>query len=199
MTTATESSSATSRRQSRIGKRPVVLPKGVSVNLTGTRIEVQGPKGRLARELPAQVVIKRTDDVLTVSSTATGSDAPRLQGLGRALVAAMVEGVAQGYTKTLELVGTGYRAEVKDGAVSLQVGLSHPATYALPSSVTAVVPPDSKGSILILSSPDKEALGQLAATLRAKRPPEPYGGKGIRFRGEQLRRKAGKAGKKAGA
>jgi large subunit ribosomal protein L6 len=199
MTAATESKPMPVRRESRIGKRPIGVPKGVSVNLAGRRVEVQGPKGKLARELPDQVQIKRSDDVLTVHSTAPGSDGPRLQGLARALVASMVHGVAEGYTAILELVGTGYRAEVKGRSISLQVGLSHPAVFPMPDSVSATVPADSKGSVLVLSSADKHALGQLAATLRSKRPPEPYGGKGVRFRGEHLRRKAGKAGKKAGA
>ncbi len=185
-------------RQSRVGKRPIPLPKGVSVNLSGTRIEVQGPKGKLARELPPQVSLKRDGDILTVLSDAPGRHAPRLQGLARALVAGMVHGAAEGYTRTLELVGTGYRAEVNGGIVSMQVGLSHTAVYKLPEGVAAEVPKDSKGQQIVLTSANKEAVGQAAATIRSLRPPEPYGGKGIRMRGEVLRRKAGKAGKKAG-
>ena len=198
MTAAVQPSAAREPRQSRTGKRPIALPKGVTVNLSGRRIEVQGPKGKLTKELPDQVEIKRAGETLTVHCEAPGSDAPRLQGLVRALVAAMVKGVAEGYTVTLELVGTGYRAEVKGGALSMQLGLSHLAVVPLPPLVNAEVPADSKGTRIILDSPDKEALGQLVATVRGKRPPEPYGGKGIRLRGEQLRRKAGKAGKKAG-
>jgi len=189
---------ATAARQSRVGKRPIPVPKGVSVNLSGNRIEVQGPKGKLSRELPSQVALKREGDVLTVVSDAPGRHAPRLQGLTRALVAGMVRGAAEGYTRILELVGTGYRAEVKDGVVSMQVGLSHTAVYALPEGVAAEVPKDSKGQQIVLTSANKEAIGQAAATIRSLRPPEPYGGKGIRMRGEVLRRKAGKAGKKAG-
>ena len=199
MSTQAQTAPTQMTRQSRIGKRPIPVPQGVTIKLGEGMIEVAGPKGKLSKELPGQVEFKREGDVLTVLSSAPGSDGPRLQGLGRALVASMVQGVAEGFTKILELVGTGYRAEVKDRTITLSVGLSHPAVCVMPDSVTATVPPDSKGSILILTSPDKAALGQLAATLRAKRPPEPYGGKGVRLRGETLRRKAGKAGKKAGA
>lgn len=182
-------------RQSRIGKRPVMVPKGVTVNISGTKVDVQGPKGKLSQVLPSSIVISREGDAISVSSSARGRDAVRLQGLGRALIASMVKGAAEGYERTLELVGTGYRAEVKGRSVTLQVGLSHPCAYDLPEGVTAVVPGDSKGAVLVLTSADKATLGQVAASLRSLRPPEPYGGKGIRYRGEQIRRKAGKAGK----
>jgi len=118
------------------------------------------------------------------------------RGLGRALLANLVQGVSQGYERTLELVGTGYRAEVKGNVVHLALGFSHPVAYQLPPAVTGKVAPDSKGSVLHLESPDKAALGQAAATIRGFRPPEPYGGKGVRYRGENILRKAGKAGKK---
>jgi large subunit ribosomal protein L6 len=186
------------QRLSRVGKRPILIPKGITVNVSGTRFEVQGPKGKLGRELPGQVVILREGDALRVTTTAPGRDAARLQGLARALIAAMIKGVGEGYTRILELVGTGYRAEVKGQILTMQVGLSHPVIMDLPASVSATVPPDSKGTQIVMTSPDKELLGRLSSTLRSRRPPEPYGGKGVRFRGEVLRRKAGKAGKKAG-
>lgn len=187
--------SAGAHRQSRIGKRPVPVPKGVTVNISGAKVDVQGPKGKLSQELPDSITISREGDSLTVQSSAHGRDAVRLQGLGRALLASMVKGAAEGYERTLELVGTGYRAEVKGRSVTLQVGLSHPCQYELPEGVSAAVPGDSKGAVLVLTSADKARLGQVAASLRNLRPPEPYGGKGIRYRGEQIRRKAGKAGK----
>jgi large subunit ribosomal protein L6 len=183
------------RKQSRIGKRPVPVPKGVTVNISGSKVDVQGPKGKLSQELPGSISITREGDVLSVQSSAKGRDAIRLQGLGRALLASMVKGAAEGYERTLDLVGTGYRAEVKGRTITLQLGLSHPSAYALPEGVSAVVPGDSKGAVLVLSSADKARLGQVAASLRSLRPPEPYGGKGVRYRGEQIRRKAGKAGK----
>lgn len=184
------------RRQSRIGKRPIVVPSGVNVTIKEGRIEVKGGKGTLAMDLPPSVTVTKEGDSLQVVSSAAESDAPRLQGLGRALLASLVKGVSEGYTRTLELVGTGYRAEVKGKQVHLALGFSHPVVFNLPDTVTAQVPPDSKGSILHLASPSKAVLGQAAATIRAFRPPEPYGGKGVRYRDEVIRRKAGKAGKK---
>lgn len=185
----------TVEKQSRVGKRPIPLPKGVNVTIAGTRVDVQGPKGKLSRELPPTVSVTKADDGLRVVSTATARDGRRMQGLGRALVASMVKGAAEGYERTLELHGTGYRAEVKGKTLNFQLGFSHPTALDLPSEITATIPPDSKGTLLILNSADKEKLGQLAANIRGIRPAEPYGGKGVRYRGENIRRKAGKAGK----
>lgn len=182
-------------KQSRVGKRPIAVPKGVTVNVNGATVEVQGPKGKLSKPLPPTIGLKRDGDILRVESSAEERDARRLQGLARALVASMVQGAAVGYERALELVGTGYRCEVKGKVVSLSLGFSHPTAYELPPEVTGVVPPDSKGTLLILSSADKAVLGQVAANIRGFRPPEPYGGKGVRYRGEAVRRKAGKAGK----
>jgi large subunit ribosomal protein L6 len=182
-------------KQSRVGKRPIPIPKGVTVNVSATEVSVQGPKGKLSGQLPDRVQVKKEGETLVVSSSAGGDDAPRLQGLGRALVANMVKGCAEGYERILELVGTGYRCELKGKVVNFSLGLSHPASVELPASVSATIPGDSKGTLLILNSPDKALIGQLAATIKRLRPPEPYGGKGIRYRGEQIRRKAGKAGK----
>lgn len=185
----------TTRKHSRIGKRPVVIPKGVTVNLNGAKVEVQGPKGKLARELHPLIRLKREGESISVDAEAPGRDASRLQGLGRALLASMVKGAHEGFERTLELVGTGYRCEAKGKTLHFQLGLSHPVAIPLPATMTAVIPADSKGTVLTLSSPDKGELGQLAAQIRSLRPPEPYGGKGVRYRGEQIRRKAGKAGK----
>jgi len=182
-------------RESRIGKRVVPLPKGVNVAINGQSVKVEGPKGKLALELPPRVSAKKDGEALKIESSAGGRDGRRLQGLGRALLMSMVKGASVGYERILELVGTGYRVEVKGKSLVFQVGLSHPATVELPPTVTANVPADSKGTQLVLTSADKALLGQLAATIRALRPPEPYGGKGIRYRGESIRRKAGKAAK----
>jgi large subunit ribosomal protein L6 len=184
------------KRESRVGKRPIPLPKGVTFSLKGRRAEVKGAKGTLSFELPESVVVREEAGALAVSSEHEGGEGPRLQGLGRALLANLVQGVSAGYERTLELVGTGYRAEVKGNVVHLALGFSHPVAYQLPAGVNAKVAPDSKGSVLHLDSPDKAALGQAAATIRGFRPPEPYGGKGVRYRGENILRKAGKAGKK---
>jgi large subunit ribosomal protein L6 len=179
-----------------VGKRPIPVPKGVTVSIKGRHCEVKGGKGTLSFELPESVVVKEDAGHLAVSSERDGSDGARLQGLGRALLANLVQGVSAGYERTLEMVGTGYRAEVKGNVVHLSLGFSHPVAYQLPPAVTGKVAPDSKGAVLTLESPDKAALGQAAATIRGFRPPEPYGGKGVRYRGENILRKAGKAGKK---
>lgn len=184
------------KRESRVGKRPIGVPKGVTVALDQRKIEVKGPKGTLSMQLPESVAVREENAEIWVSSDRPAPDGPRLQGLGRALLANLVQGVSAGYERTLELVGTGYRAEVKGNVVHLALGFSHPVAYELPKAVTGKVAPDSKGSVLHLESPDKAALGQAAATIRGFRPPEPYGGKGVRYRGENILRKAGKAGKK---
>ena len=184
------------KRESRVGKRAIPLPKGVTVTVKNRHCEVKGTKGTLSFVLPESVSVKEESGQLAVSSDLDNGDGPRLQGLGRALLANLVKGVSTGYERTLELVGTGYRAEVKGNVVHLALGFSHPVAYPLPASVTGKVAPDSKGSVLHLESPDKAALGQAAATIRGFRPPEPYGGKGVRYRGENILRKAGKAGKK---
>lgn len=183
------------RAQSRLGKRPVAVPKTVKVAIAGKKVDVQGPKGKLSRVFPDGVVIAQEGDELKVTSDAAPEDCARLQGLGRALLAAMVLGCAEGYTKILDLVGTGYRVELKGKRLHFALGLSHPEEIDLPEGVAAEIPKESKGAALVLTSANKETLGQLAATIRGFRPPEPYGGKGVRYRGEQITRKAGKAGK----
>jgi len=198
MTQAATEQAAPQRRVSRVGKRPVIVPKGVTINLSGTRVEIQGPKGKLNLDLPANVVCKKDGDRIVVESTAEGRDAPRLQGLCRALLASKVKGAAEGFERQLELVGTGYRCEVKGQTVSFSLGFSHPTQVELPPGVSGTVPADSKGTLLVLTSADKAKLGQVAASIRELRPPEPYGGKGIRYRGEAIRRKAGKAAKAKG-
>jgi large subunit ribosomal protein L6 len=183
------------KRLSRVGKRPVAVPKGVTLTITGQTISAQGPKGKLAFELPTDVLVARDGEAVSITSSAPGRDGARLQGLGRALLASMLKGASVGYEVILELVGTGYRCEAKGKTVTLQLGYSHPCVIELPAAITGVVPPDSKGTQLVLSSADKALLGQTAATIRDLRPPEPYGGKGVRYRGENIRRKAGKAAK----
>ena len=182
-------------KTSRVGKRPVALPKGVSVNVAGQKVEVKGPKGQLVRALAPSVSLKTEGAVVHVASNAPGRDASRLQGLMRALVAGMVKGVAEGYERTLELRGTGYRVEQKGTTLHFALGFSHPVVYPLPKGITAAIPAESKGTLLILTGADKEVIGQTAAKIRGFRPPEPYGGKGVRYKGEHVREKAGKAGK----
>ncbi len=194
--TSTAATPAEGLRQSRIGKRPIELPKGVSAKVANDKFEVTGPKGTLSRPVPPNVKVTVEGSQVSIAPTIAGRDGARYQGLARALFAAMTKGAAEGYTKELELVGTGYRAEVKGQTLNLALGFSHPVSVALPKGVTAVVPPESKGTLLVLSGNDKEVMGQLAAKIRDIRPPEPYGGKGIRYKGEKIRQKAGKSGGK---
>jgi large subunit ribosomal protein L6 len=185
-------------RQSRTGKRPIPMPKGVTATVKDRAIEIKGPKGTLARALPINVNVKLDGGQIAVVPTIGGRDGARFQGLARALLAGMVTGVADGYTKTLQLVGTGYRAEVKGTMLNLSLGFSHPVAFPLPKGVKCEIPADSKGTILILTGSDKEVMGQTAAKIRGFRPPEPYGGKGVRYQGEKVREKAGKAAKAGG-
>lgn len=182
-------------KTSRVGKRPIDLPKGVTVTVNNRHIEVKGPKGTLSRGLAEQVDVKVDGPKVVVTSSAPGRDASRLQGLTRALLAAMVKGVAEGYERTLELRGTGYRVEQKGTTLHFALGFSHPVVYALPKGISATIPADSKGTLVVLNGADKEVIGQTAAKIRGFRPPEPYGGKGVRYKGEHVREKAGKAGK----
>jgi large subunit ribosomal protein L6 len=184
--------------QARIGKRPIVLPKGVTATLKDRTVEIKGPKGTLKRELPPNTSVKIDAAGIGVTSPLEGRDGSRFQGLARALLAAAVVGVSEGYTKTLQLVGTGYRAELKGQSLNLALGFSHPVIFPLPQGVKAEIPGDSKGTLLILTGADKEVMGQTAAKIRGFRPPEPYGGKGVRYQGEKVREKAGKAAKAGG-
>jgi large subunit ribosomal protein L6 len=183
-------------RQSRTGKRPIDLPKGVSASVKGDKFEVTGPKGTLTRPVPPNVKISIEGSKVSIAPAIGGRDGARYQGLARSVFAGMVKGAAEGYTKELELVGTGYRAEVKGTTLNLTLGFSHPVALPLPKGVTATVPAESKGTALILTGTDKEVMGQLAAKIRDIRPPEPYGGKGVRYKGEKVRQKAGKSGGK---
>jgi large subunit ribosomal protein L6 len=176
---------------SRIGKLPVPVPDGVEVTLDGLTVTVKGPKGELTREMPEGVALSRDDDGAVVV-TRTGET--RLErsrhGLVRTLIANMVTGVTEGYSKSLQLVGVGYRAAAKGADVELQVGYSHPVTIEAPDGITIEVPQQTR---VVVSGIDKVLVGQVAANIRKVRPPEPYKGKGIKYEGEQIRRKAGKA------
>ena len=191
----TATSNALASKTSRVGKRPVEIPKGVTVAVNARKVQIKGPKGELVRELAPTTDIKIDGGKIHVSSNAPGRDASRLQGLMRALLAGMVKGVADGYERILELKGTGYRVELKGTTLNFALGYSHPINYPLPKGINAAVPAESKGTLLILTGADKEVIGQTAAKIRGFRPPEPYGGKGVRYRGERVREKAGKAGK----
>jgi large subunit ribosomal protein L6 len=182
-------------RQSRVGKRPVELPKGVTFTVTNNKIDVKGPKGTLSRQLTPNVKVKVEGNEILVLPTVVGRDGARFQGLARSIINGMVIGAGTGYVKTLQLVGTGYRAEVKGKTLNLSLGFSHPVNFPIPDGIKVEIPGDSKGTLIILSGADKEKMGQTAAKIRGFRPPEPYGGKGVRFQGEKVREKAGKAAK----
>jgi large subunit ribosomal protein L6 len=193
----TQTTTTSDFKQSRVGKRPVELPKGVTATMKGDTIEVKGAKGQLSRKLPPNVKVTIEGAAVKVLPTIGGRDGSRFQGLARALINGMVQGAASGYTKTLQLVGTGYRAEVKGPILNLSLGFSHPVNFPIPQGITVQIPGDSKGTIIILNGPDKALMGQTAAKIRGFRPPEPYGGKGVRYQGEKVREKAGKAAKGA--
>ncbi|HTH65520.1 MAG TPA: 50S ribosomal protein L6 [Gemmatimonadales bacterium] len=174
---------------SRIGKRPVPLPKGVTASIDGRTVTVKGPKGEISRTVHAELSLALDDESVSVRRP---SDEPRhkaLHGLTRTLVANMVEGVTKGFTKSLEIQGVGYKAEVKPFGVQLVVGYSHPVPYHAPKGIKISVDGNTQVKV---EGVDKELVGQVAAELRSVRPPEPYKGKGIRYVGEQVRRKAGK-------
>jgi len=182
-------------KTSRVGKRPIVLPKGVTATVKGKSVAVKGPKGELSRSVTDDITLTLEGTSLAVVSSAPGRDGARLQGLFRALIAAMVKGTAEGYTRELELRGTGYRVEQKGTSLHFALGFSHPVVFPLPKGISANIPPESKGTQLVITGADKELIGQTAAKIRGFRPPEPYGGKGVRYKGEVVREKAGKAGK----
>jgi len=187
--------------QSRVGKRPLAVPDGVNVQIQGTTVSVKGPKGELARALPEDVTVEVADKtVKVVPKPGTGRRGKQYQGLSRALIGSMLEGVSNGFGLSLDLVGVGYRAEVKGQQITMSLGLSHQVNYTLPDSVAARVETIDEGGLkrprVHLSSYDKQALGQTAARLKSFRPPEPYKGKGVRYTGERIREKAGKAGGK---
>ena len=181
---------------SRIGKLPVSVPKDVKVTLAPGHVKVEGPKGLLERTLPAEITVKQSDGELTFERPDDDFRNRALHGLVRSLVANMVEGVEKGFTKNLELVGVGYRVAKQGDELVLNLGFSHPIRFKPPKGVSIDVQDPTKFSVSGISIED---VGQVAADLRGLRPPEPYKGKGVMYRGERIRRKPGKAGKGAKA
>lgn len=177
---------------SRIGKQPITVPAGVDVTIDGTTVTVKGPKGELTRSFPEIMIIKREGDDIIVERPDDSRDAKAFHGLVRTLIANMVEGTANGFSKKLQLVGVGYRAALKGKDLEMQLGYSHPVIMECPENITFEVPSQTE---IVVSGISKEQVGQVAANVRAWRKPEPYKGKGIRYEGEHVRRKVGKAGK----
>jgi len=175
---------------SRIGRLPIPLPDGVVVQVTDGTVRVEGPKGELERPLPGEVTLAAAGGVVTLARRDDSRRAKAQHGLARKLVANMVEGVGRGFSRTLEITGVGYRAEVRGTAIFFTLGYSHPILYQLPPGVSAKV---DRQVVVTLEGADREVLGETAAAIRGLRPPEPYKGKGIKYAGERIRRKAGKA------
>jgi large subunit ribosomal protein L6 len=178
---------------SRIGKAPIPIPDKVTVSLDGLAVTVKGPKGELSRVLPEGVRVSQEDGTVVVSPTSDHRRSRERHGLSRTLVANMVEGVSQGFTRKLEIVGVGYRAQVQGRKLVVSAGYSHPVEMVPPEGVTFAV---ENNTSVFVSGADKELVGNEAAKVRAIRPPEPYKGKGIKYEGERILRKAGKTGKK---
>jgi large subunit ribosomal protein L6 len=178
---------------SRIGRKPVTVPKGVTLQVQGNTVAVKGPRGELRRTLHPEMQLALANDQFTVTRPSEEKRHKALHGLTRTLVQNMVEGVSKGFSKSLEIQGVGYKAEAKPYGVNLIVGYSHPVKYEAPKGIKITV---DANTMVKIEGADKELVGQVAAELRSVRPPEPYKGKGIRYVGEQVRRKAGKTGAK---
>ncbi|MDP3984017.1 MAG: 50S ribosomal protein L6 [Acidimicrobiia bacterium] len=178
---------------SRIGKKPIPVPNGVEVSISGQTVAVKGPQGRLERTFTDRVDLAMEDGTITVARKDDARQSRALHGLSRALLANMVTGVTEGFRRELAIAGVGYRAVLKGSDLEMQLGFSHPVIVPVPPGITFEVPEPTK---VIVSGIDKEQVGQVAADIRKLRPPEPYKGKGVRYVNEHVRRKAGKAGKR---
>jgi large subunit ribosomal protein L6 len=178
---------------SRIGKKPIPVPSGVNVSIDGSTVRVKGPKGELARTLHKDVIVRQEGNEILVERPSDAPEHRALHGLSRTLVANMVEGVTTGFKKTLEIVGVGYRAENKPFGLTLALGYSHPIDYRAPEGIELRA---ASPTVVEVTGTNKEVVGQVAAEIRSLRPPEPYKGKGVKYQGEVIRRKAGKAGGK---
>lgn len=177
---------------SRIGKQPIELPSGVEVRLQGQQVHIKGPKGEISHPLPHGIAVRMEDRRLVVERTAESEKVPALHGLTRTLIQNKILGVTREFEKSLEITGVGYRAQLQGQALQLTLGFSHPVQFPLPAGIEAEV---EKQTLIKIRGIDKQLVGQVAANLRALKKPEPYKGKGIKYAGEQIRRKEGKTGK----
>lgn len=178
---------------SRIGKKPIPLPDKVQVNIDGSEVTVKGPKGEMYNRFPVEITIKEEDGNLVVTRPTDQRQHRALHGMTRALLANMVTGVSDGFERVLTIEGVGYRAEMEGQTLVMNLGYSHPIRVEPPDNVSFVV--EDRGRVIRIRGIDKQVVGQIAANVRGLRPPEPYKGKGVRYEGEYVRRKAGKAGK----
>jgi len=181
---------------SRIGNQPVELPGGVKAEIAGQLLKVEGPKGKLEREVRPEILVELAEGKIVFSRKKNDKQSRAFHGLERALASNMVTGVYEGYEKQLALLGVGYRADVKGQNINLNLGYSHLIDFPLPDGVKGSLVKEGRDTFVKLEGADKQLVGQVAAQIRALRPPEPYKGKGVRYRDEYVRRKAGKAGKK---
>ena len=177
---------------SRIGRMPVVVPSGVDVTISGRDVTVKGPKGTLSHEVAAPIEVSHGDGVITVTRPSDEGEIRALHGLSRSLIANMVTGVTQGYAKTMEIVGVGYRVQARGRDLEFSLGFSHPVLVSPPEGIAFRVETPTR---FVVEGIDKQQVGEVAANIRKLRKPDPYKGKGVRYSGEQIRRKAGKAGK----
>jgi large subunit ribosomal protein L6 len=177
---------------SRIGRMPVVVPCGVDVTIDGRTVHVSGPKGELSLEVAAPIAVAQSDGVITVTRPSDEGEVRALHGLSRSLIANMVTGVTEGYRKTLEIVGVGYRVQARGKDLEFALGFSHPVPVPAPEGITFRVETPTR---FVVEGIDKQQVGEVAANIRKLRKPDPYKGKGVRYQGEQIRRKVGKAGK----
>jgi large subunit ribosomal protein L6 len=176
---------------SRIGKKPIPIPSGVKVNISADAVEVQGPKGKLRQTLPTGILFETEDGKLVAKTAREDRALGKFQGLARSLVANAVTGVTTGFKKELDIVGIGYRAEVKGKQIQFALGYSHPVIFDIPSGIEVAI---DKQTHLVISGIDNQLVGQVAANIRSLRKPDPYKQKGIRYTGEQLKKKVGKTG-----
>ena len=177
---------------SRIGRMPVLVPAGVDVTISGRDVTVKGPKGSLRLEVTAPIEVSQSDGVITVTRPSDEGEVRALHGLSRSLIANMVTGVTAGYAKTMEIVGVGYRVQAKGADLEFALGFSHPVLVSPPDGISFRVESPTR---FVVEGIDKQQVGEVAANIRKLRKPDPYKGKGVRYSGEQIRRKAGKAGK----
>jgi large subunit ribosomal protein L6 len=177
---------------SRIGRMPVEVPSGVNVTIDGRQVHVKGPKGELSLEVPAPIDVAQTDGTITVTRPSDDGEIRALHGLSRSLIANMVTGVTSGYSKTMEIVGVGYRVQAKGRDLEFALGYSHPVPVTAPDGITFRVETPTR---FVVEGIDKQQVGEVAANIRKLRKPDPYKGKGVKYQGEQIRRKVGKAGK----
>jgi large subunit ribosomal protein L6 len=181
---------------SRIGRKQIKIPDGVVVEVKGKVVKTTGPKGELQREVRPEIAVRVEEDAVFVEVKKNTKNSSAYWGLTRSLIANMIDGVSEGYEESLELIGVGYRAKLSDGGISMSLGFSHPVEYKAPEGIKLEVPDNTN---ILVKGIDKQLVGHTAAVIRNFRKPEPYKGKGIRYKGEVVKRKPGKAGKTTGA